>query len=151
MAIRSSGYQKSCQTGDEKSKKNKNDGYDGNVVATEDVSVLEDEISNLVPDPSLPLPQRPNTRDKCKESPNIDRNPNLITNENSFVLSPSEWKAAFSRTQKKMNDGWTKIMYNKLIGKVTLRTTFHSELQVKGKMQDVWNGDTGIRKRWCEV
>ena len=87
----------------------------------------------------LPLPQRPNTRDKCKESPNIDRNPNLITNENSFVLSTSEWKAAFSRTQKKMNDGWTKIMYNKLIGKVTLRTTFHSELQEKGKVQDVRN------------
>ena len=96
-------------------KKNKNDGFDENIDATEDVSVSEREISNLVPDTSLPLPQRPNTRDKCRDDSDIDESPNGVINETSFVLSPSEWKAAFSRTRNKMNDGWTKIMYNKLI------------------------------------
>ena len=74
-------------------RKERNDGHDGNIDATEDVSVSEREISNLVPDPSLPLPRQPNTRGKCKKYSNIDESPDSTTNETSFVLSPSEWKA----------------------------------------------------------
>ena len=122
-----------------KVKKIKNDGHDGNIDATEDVSVLQNEISNLDPDPSLSLPQRPNTRDKCKEDPSIDTSPNITTSETSFVLSPSEWKAAFSRTQKKMNDGWRKILYDKLIScGITCSMSFR-KAHIK----------TGTRKQAC--
>ena len=46
-----------------------------------------------------------------------------------------------------------------IYGKVTLRTTFYSGLQVKEKIQGVWNEKyrvsgmeiQGVRKRWCEV
>ena len=70
--------------------------------------------STVYPNLSLSLPVKPKTR--SSESDNNDNNntQNEPTEEISFVLSAAEWKAAFSRTNRKMNSGWTKIFYEKL-------------------------------------
>jgi hypothetical protein len=94
--------------------RNEDDGDDGDINEAEEISFTEKSIPNLPPDPSLPLPQRPNTR--ANKSENVDDNviQNTIINEISLTLTPCEWKDAFSCTRQKMNDGWTKIFHEKL-------------------------------------
>jgi hypothetical protein len=95
-------------------KTHKNDRDDGDVDGTEEVSVTERNNSNLIPDLSLPLPQRPNTRAVKAKNINNNDNQSSTIHEISFVLTPSEWKAAFSRTHQKMKDDWTDLFYEKL-------------------------------------
>ncbi|CAF1061264.1 unnamed protein product [Rotaria sordida] len=98
-------------------RKNRNiiDGDDGDISRIEEVSVREDNNAHLLPDPSLPLPEPPNTRTKQPGTINGNNTECSIVSETSFILTPSEWKAAFSCAQKKLNDGWTKIFYDKII------------------------------------
>ncbi|CAF3816881.1 unnamed protein product [Rotaria sordida] len=98
-------------------RKNRNiiDGDDGDISRIEEVSVREDNNAHLLPDPSLPLPEPPNTRTKQPGTINGNNTERSIVSETSFILTPSEWKAAFSCVQKKLNDGWTKIFYDKII------------------------------------
>jgi hypothetical protein len=58
---------------------NENDGDEGSV------SVPEEENSVLLPDPSLPLPQRPNTRASEKENDNDNSNQSSVETEISVV------------------------------------------------------------------
>ena len=70
--------------------------------------------SKLIPEQSLPIPDRPNTRaNKAqKNDQNCEKNE---TNEKiTFALNPIEWKTAFSNSKKKMNNGWTRIFYEKI-------------------------------------
>jgi len=91
-----------------------NDLNDGNIDKISDFSDKKCTTTDLYPNLSLSLPVKPKTR--SSESDNNDNNntQNEPTEEISFVLSAAEWKAAFSRTNRKMNSGWTKIFYEKL-------------------------------------
>ena len=94
--------------------KNEDDGDDGNIEEAEEISFTEESIPNLAPDPSLPLPQKPNTRNIQAENVHINVTQKSTINDISLALTPSEWKAAFSRTRQKMNKGWTDIFCEKL-------------------------------------
>ena len=83
--------------------------------ATAEVSIISESIPNLQPDASLPLPQKPKTRANKSKNANNNATKNLITGEVSFILTASEWKAAFSRTRQEMNKGWTKIFSTKMV------------------------------------
>lgn len=92
---------------------NFNDGNDGYINQTVAISVSENK-SKLYPDPSLPLPQRPNTRSNEANDVDNDEIKDSTINQTSFILTPEEWKAAFSRSRQKLNNGWTKIFSDKL-------------------------------------
>ena len=91
------------------------DESDDNISELEEGSVEKNEKLNLVPDSSLPLPEHPNTRSNQREDISDKNVEHSVVTEMSFILTPSEWKAAFSSTQEKLNDGWTNIFSNKLI------------------------------------
>jgi len=80
----------------------------------EENSVPEKNNLILLPDPSLPLPQRPNTRDNQANNVNEKKKKKLIVSEMSVVFTADEWKNAFSRTNQEMKDDWTKIFNAKL-------------------------------------
>ena len=92
----------------------KSDGDDGNIDVTETISVQVGNNPTLHPDPSLPLPQRPDTRANRKENANDNSTKSDFIGEVSMVLSPTEWKNAFSRTDQKMKPDWTDIFVDKL-------------------------------------
>jgi hypothetical protein len=93
---------------------NDNDRNDGDIDEIDGITAFAKTKSKLLPDPSLPLPQRPNTRAKKAKRVNNDNTGHSIVSETSFILSPSEWKAAYSRTREELNDDWTNILSNKL-------------------------------------
>jgi len=95
--------------------RNENDGNDGAFDRTEESSVPESNNKNLIPDSSLPLPQRPNTRTNEKENINDNNTQNRLIGEESFTLTASEWKEVFSHTHQKMKENWTFIFNNKLV------------------------------------
>jgi len=83
----------------------------------DDILVTETDNQNLLPDLSLPLPERPNTRaNKAKKGDKND-NQSSVVNETCISFMPIEWKSVFSRTHQKMKPDWRKIFYNKLIAK----------------------------------
>ena len=91
----------------------KNFDRDNNIIYTkEEQSILEEK--NLVSEPSLPLPPRPQTR-TCIQKNEID---NIIhksyNTEISTVFTIEEWKDTFSRTHQKMEPNWTDIFYKNL-------------------------------------
>jgi hypothetical protein len=123
-------------------RKNKNtiDGNNDDISQIEELSVQEDNKSHLPPDPSLPLPKPPNTRGNEAKTVNGNIIERSIVSETSFILTPSEWKNAFSSSQKKLNDGWTKIFSEKLEScGITCSVSFY-RAHVKG----------GKRKRRCQ-
>ena len=75
---------------------------------------LETDAALLVTHTSLPLPERPNTRNKQAENIAVNSTTTSNFTETSFILTASEWKTAFSRTRQKLNTGWTDIFYDKL-------------------------------------
>ncbi|CAF1494193.1 unnamed protein product [Adineta ricciae] len=54
----------------------------------------------LVSVPSIPIPERPNTRNNGNQQNNDHSVP---VQKVSFMLTPTEWKAAYSQSKKKMN------------------------------------------------
>ncbi|CAF1491231.1 unnamed protein product [Adineta steineri] len=89
---------------------------------------------------SLPLPGRPNTRANEKENINGCNSRSLPVSETSLVLNPSEWKAAFSKTQRKMNEDWTDIFSGKLaLCGVECSLSFTKAHIKKGKRKRVCN------------
>ncbi len=88
----------------------------------------------------MPLPERPNTRVNQAKTVNGNNAQLSAVSETSFILTPSEWKAVFSSTQKKLNDSWTKIFSDKLSScGITCSVRFY-RAHVK----------EGERKRQCE-
>jgi hypothetical protein len=132
---------------EEESKKIRMNGDDGENNGAEGISFTKKNIPSLLPDPSLPLPQKPNTR--TNNSKNMDDNAtenSVIFDEISISLTPSEWKAAFSCTSQKMRDGWTTIFYNKLIScGVTCAVGFRKSHIKKGKRK------RNCKSFWCRA
>ena len=63
-----------------------------------------------------------------------------------MALTASEWKAAFSRTRQKMNDGWTKIFYEKLKSYgITCEVRFRKSHIKKGKRKHT------CKHFWCRA
>lgn len=94
---------------------NENDGNDGAFDRIEESSVPESNNKKLIPDSSLPLPQRPTTRTNEKENINDSNSQNRLIGEESFTLTGSQWKEVFSHTHQKMKENWTFIFNNKLV------------------------------------
>ena len=92
-----------------------NDGNDGNIDETEEISVPSEKNSTSLPDPSLPLPQRPNTHANQTQNADYANSKDSFVCEVSLVLNAQEWKNAFSRTDQKMKPDWTRIFDKKLI------------------------------------
>ncbi|CAF1504788.1 unnamed protein product [Adineta ricciae] len=72
-------------------------------------TALKKKKVKLVPDRSVPIPDQPNTRANKAEQSDENGKQNSTIEKLTFVMSPVEWKTAFSNSQKKMNDGWRKI------------------------------------------
>ncbi|CAF5181556.1 unnamed protein product, partial [Rotaria magnacalcarata] len=80
---------------------------------------------SLHPDPSLPLPEHPNTRTYAAKNKEETTVKNSNTNHFSLAFSAVEWKETFSRTHQKMKDNWTITFYNKLtLSQVTCPVKF---------------------------
>lgn len=63
---------------------------------------------------SSPIHVRPK-RQICRgNGPNEDRRREDIATDQSIVFSSDEWKKVYSRTNRKMKEGWTKIFADKL-------------------------------------
>jgi hypothetical protein len=116
----------------------KSDGNDGNIDLTEKISVKARNNPNLHPDPSLPLPQRPDTRANRKESADDNSTKSEFIGEVSMFFSPSEWKNAFSRTDQKMKPDWTDIFVEKLTPSIAqCSINFKAPYIKKGERQGV--------------
>jgi hypothetical protein len=114
--------------------RNKSDGNDGGINRIEDSSVPERNNINLMPDPSLPLPERPKTRANQKENAGINNTQSSVIKEISFVLTANEWKNVFSCTHQKLKEGWTDIFYRKLTSSgVQCSVSFSKSYIKKGK------------------
>jgi hypothetical protein len=126
--------------------RNENNVDNGDINEAEEISFTEKSIPKLLPDPSLPLPQKPETRANKKENVADNGIQNSINSEISFALSPIEWKEAFSQTHQKMNDGWTKIFYEKLnsCGN-TCAVNFRKSYMRKGKRKH------SCKHFWCRA
>jgi hypothetical protein len=122
------------------SDRNDGDGDDGNVDVIEKIPVQAGNNLTLHPDPSLPLPQRPDTRANRKENADDNSTKTDFIGEVSMVFSPSEWKNAFSRTDQKMKPDWTDIFVGKL-------TPFIAECSVNFKAPYIKKGE---RKGVCQ-
>jgi hypothetical protein len=112
------------------------------IIGTEEVSLSKREIPKLDSNPSLPLPQPPNTRNNKIANADAEKQ-NSIINDVSFVLTPVEWKAVFSHTRQETRDGWTKILSEKLtsfgIGcSVSFRAAHIKQGQRKHKCAFFW-------------
>ena len=92
----------------------KNGEEDSDINQREENSVQERNNSILLPDPSLPLPQRPNTRGNKTNNDDDKKKKKIIVSEMSVVFTADEWKNAFSRTRQKMKDDWFDIFNDKL-------------------------------------
>ncbi len=79
-----------------------------------DIPVTETNNRSLLPDPSLPLPERPNTRANQAKTAHDNDNQSSVINETFISFTPIEWKSVFSRTHQIMKPGWRKVFYNKL-------------------------------------
>ena len=77
-------------------------GHDGDIDEIEEASVVQENNLELLPDPSMPLPEQSNTRFNQAKTLHDNNDKDSITSETSFILAPSEWKAAFSFTRKKI-------------------------------------------------
>ncbi|CAF2027263.1 unnamed protein product [Rotaria magnacalcarata] len=89
---------------------------------------------SLHPDPSLPLPEHPNTRTYAAKNKEETTVKNFNTNHFSLAFSAVEWKETFSRTHQKMKDNWTITFYNKLtLSQVTCPVKFMAPYIKKGK------------------
>lgn len=116
-----------------------NDIEDDNISGTKEIIVSENNCSVLPPEPSIPLPQPPNTRgnDKCADD-NFESNSS--TEQLSLVFTAYEWKDAFSRTHQVMKKGWNIIFDKKLTSSgITCSLKFKSPYIKRGK-----------RKRSCQ-
>ncbi|CAF4372742.1 unnamed protein product [Rotaria magnacalcarata] len=80
-----------------------NERVEGEVDEKEDTSITE-KTSPLLPDPSLPLPSRPNTRGNDEKNVDKSSAKNEIVEEKSFAFSAIEWKSVFSSTTQTMKD-----------------------------------------------
>ncbi|CAF1061575.1 unnamed protein product, partial [Didymodactylos carnosus] len=78
------------------------DGNDVDIDRTEGFSVLARNNSSLHSNPSLPVPQGPNTRARKQETADDVKTFSADVSETSFVLTPIEWKNAFSRFQPEL-------------------------------------------------
>ena len=113
---------------------NANDGDNGGINEAEEVSSTGKSIPTLPSDPSLPLPQKPNTRINKSENVHNSVTQKSTIDDMSLALTPIEWKAAFSRTLQKMNEGWTNIFYEKLKScGITCALCFRKSHVKKGK------------------
>ncbi|CAF4162919.1 unnamed protein product, partial [Rotaria sordida] len=90
-----------------------NDENGSNIDETEEISVPSEKNSTLLPDPSLPLPQRPNTRTNQKQNADYANTKGSFVGEVSLVLNAQEWKNASSRIDQKMKPDWTRIFDKK--------------------------------------
>jgi len=79
-------------------------------IAQRGMTVSNDRVS-LNSNPSVPLPEPPKTRAQQK----ITNRDSVTVRETTFLLTSAEWKIAFSQSKRKMNPGWTKIVYKKLV------------------------------------
>jgi hypothetical protein len=126
--------------------RNKSDGDDDDIDEAEKFSVAEKNTPNLPPDPSLPLHVRPKTRASPPENLDDNSTQSSTSSDISFTLTASEWKAAFSRTRQKMNDGWTNIFYQKLKScGITCAVSFKRSYVKKGKRKHV------CERFWCRT
>ncbi|CAF3514279.1 unnamed protein product [Rotaria sp. Silwood2] len=73
--------------------------------AKEEVSVQKNNNVQLLPDPSLPLPEPPNTRTHKAKTVNGNIVEQSTVSEVSFILTATEWKAVLSSTKKELHDG----------------------------------------------
>ena len=97
-------------------------------------SVLSAIDSSMPLDPSLPLPERPNTRAYANENIADDKMTNANTNTLSLVLTLHEWKSVFSRTHQKMKKDWADVFYKKLtLSAIQCPVNFKSPYIKKGK------------------
>ncbi|CAF4110856.1 unnamed protein product, partial [Rotaria sp. Silwood2] len=95
-------------------KKNIIAGDNDNISTKEEVSVQKTNNVQLLPDPSLPLPEPPNTRTCKAKTVNGNIAEQSTVSVVSFILTATEWKAVLSCTKKELHDGWTKIFSDKL-------------------------------------
>ena len=63
---------------------------------------------------SSPIPVRPTREIRRDNSPSGNRTNETIGIDHSIVFSVAEWKKAYSQTNQKMKEGWTKIFADKL-------------------------------------
>ena len=63
---------------------------------------------------SSPIHVRPKRQIRRDNRPNGNRTKEDIATDHSIVFSADEWKKAYSRTNRKMKEGWTKIFADKL-------------------------------------
>ncbi|CAF4304567.1 unnamed protein product [Rotaria sp. Silwood2] len=89
----------------ERRKKNIIAGDNDNISAKEEVSVQKNNNVQLLPDPSLPLPEPPNTRTHKAKTVNGNIVEQSTVSEVSFILTATEWKAVLSSTKKELHDG----------------------------------------------
>jgi hypothetical protein len=114
--------------------RNENDGNDGVTAESENPSVPERTDSILLPDPSLPLPQPPNTRANQANNANDKKTKSILVGQISFHFTNEEWKDAFSFTGQKMKEDWTKLFYNKLTSSgITCSVKFKTPYIKEGK------------------
>ena len=124
----------------------KNDEIRCDMNETDEESVSEKHNSKLVPDLSLPIPQRPITRANQEEIGNENNTESSIINTMTIVLTASEWEAAFSCSHQKMNPGWTNILYNKLkLSGIKCAVKFGRSHIIKGKRKRI------CKKFWCRA
>jgi hypothetical protein len=124
--------------------KNDGDHYDAN--ETGQVSVSAKNNTNLVPDLSLPIPQKPITRINQAQNVNENNTQSLTVDRITIDLNVSEWKAAFSCSRQKMNDGWTKIFYDKLKSSgIKCAVKFDRSHIIKGRRK------RECKKFWCRA
>ena len=98
----------------------------GDINRIKEVCVQKDSKSQLLPVSSLPLPEPPKTRTNQGKTVNGNRIERSINDETAFSLTPGEWKLAFSSSQKKLNDGWTKLFSEKLESReITCSVSFY--------------------------
>ena len=113
-------------------------GHDGDIDEIEEASVVQENNLELLPDPSMPLPEQPNTRFNQAKTLDDNNDKDSITSETSFILGPSEWKAAFSFTRKTLNEGWTDIFFDKLTScGITCSFSFYRAHVKEGKRKIV--------------
>lgn len=121
-----------------KSDGDRHDGDDGSIDVTETIPVQAGNNPILHPDPSLPLPQRPDTRASRKANADDNSTKRYFVGEVSMVLSPGEWKNAFSSTDQKMKPDWMDIFVEKLTPSITeCSVNFKSPYIKKGERKGV--------------
>jgi hypothetical protein len=94
--------------------RDENGENDGDIDQGEETSVPEGNNSILLPDPSLPLPPRPNTLTNQANNVDEKRKTKSIDGELSIYFTINEWKDVVSNSGRRMKDDWTKVFSDKL-------------------------------------